>query len=154
MTVLDKSKGNPSTRIYLPFKKGSRRGKWGDCCEKTFSALITPDSCNLHILVDRNRKDSHIFRPTAATISEQIGKTSARWRPVSVAQPGDNQKCEATGHTKGALLALLSAGLAAGPTVGRREPVTAGLEARGPRVGHTTVRTVQRRTPVLERENS
>lgn len=39
--------------------------------------------------MDRNQQDSHVFRPTAATISEQIAESSAQWQQLPVTKSGD-----------------------------------------------------------------
>ena len=105
-------------------------------------------------MVDRNRQDSHIFRPTAATISEQIGKTSARWQPAVCGTARGRPEVQGDQPHQEALISPLSVGLAARPTVQRRKPVTTITEILGPHVEYGMVRTVQRRMPVLECENS
>lgn len=39
--------------------------------------------------MDRNQQDSHVFRTTAATISEQIAESSAQWQQLPVTKSGD-----------------------------------------------------------------
>ena len=52
-------------------------------------------------LVDRNHQDSHIFRPTAATISEQIAESSGQWQPATHGSGVTNQEGKETSTPSG-----------------------------------------------------